>query len=55
MSGWLDPNEAAFDEDVLVKREVGSYHVAMRLKNGRWVEWFCNRLDGVIGWKPIEK
>jgi hypothetical protein len=59
MSEWNDPKTAPFNEDFLVKRDIGTYHVAMRVADkqfpdGRWIEYFCNKLEGIVGWKNIE-
>ena len=54
MSDWMNADAAPQDEDLLVKRDIGSCHVAMLLADGRWVDWYCNEIKGVVGWKTFE-
>lgn len=55
MSCWNDPNKAPVDEDLLVKRDIGSFHVATLMEDGRWLDWYLNEIRGVVGWKRIDE
>lgn len=55
MGKWLPEEDAPLLEDLLVKRDTGSFHVAMKMEDGRWLEWFCNSISGVVEWRPIPK
>ncbi len=55
MNEWKDEADAPLLTDVLVKRDVGTYHVAMKMEDGRWVEWFCNSISRVKEWREIPK